>query len=756
MPGVSRRQARAIEEIVVQARKREELLEDTPVSVTALSETALRESGVQRLDDIQILVPNLTFELFGNSTNIRIRGVGTSTTEIAFDPGVGVYVDGVYLPRSLGSLVDIVDVQQIEVLRGPQGTLFGKNTVGGAINITTVKPTEELEGFAMVRPGNFDRVDTRFMLNAPVRVGWLDDRLFARLAFASTNTPGYTFDLTRDEWLNGHNSLAFLGSLRFVPREDVTIDLTGSWSRAHNNGIAQQCVVARRDAALAPFLPPGSVEECEKATPFETRAEVAAITDLEDYGTWMVANWDVGKVPWLGDISVKSLSSWREQRPRARFDVDQTSFQIIQLSTAGGLDPRRQPRIPAPVHAGRAAQRLRARRSAQLRRRRLRVLGGRRRRRSHHLRAAARAGESPVPEPALPRAHDDRQLDVGALRPGHVRHPRLAELDRRHPVHAGQEGADLRAIRPEHGRPDRKRGRRQGLREVDAHGQHRRDRASGSARRHPPRPRHGLLHLLAGIQGRRLQRRCHRRYRPHDGDRLRLRSGDARQLRGRRQADRLRTESDAEHLFFLGKYDDIQVTQIRDTGLDENGVPTIARVTDNAAKGTTKGFEIELQGRPIDGLLATGSIGYVDAVYDSFADALSDFDGTTIDRSGDRFLFTPRLQTFVGLQYSFPMPGLEGSAMRGWFTPRLEWAYESSVEWLGPEVPQATQRGYNLLNARFSYDFLDDRAQVALWAKNLLDEAYFNNVTPIVSTVGFVTRNFAAPRTFGAELSWRF
>ena len=69
---------------------------------------------------------------------------------------------------------------------------------------------------------------------------------------------------------------------------------------------------------------------------------------------------------------------------------------------------------------------------------------------------------------------------------------------------------------------------------------------------------------------------------------------------------------------------------------------------------------------------------------------------------------------------------------------------------------QATQRGYNLLNARFSYDFLDDRAQVALWAKNLLDQAYFNNVTPIVSTVGFLTRNFAAPRTFGAELSWRF
>ena len=120
------------------------------------------------------------------------------------------------------------------------------------------------------------------------------------------------------------------------------------------------------------------------------------------------------------------------------------------------------------------------------------------------------------------------------------------------------------------------------------------------------------------------------------------------------------------------------------------------------------------------------------------------------------FLFTPRLQTFVAVQYSFPMPGLEGLPMDGWFTPRLEWAYQSSVELIGPEVPEGTQHGYNLLNARFSYDFFDDRAQVALWAKNLLNEDYFTFVTPTVSTLGFLTRTYAEPRTFGAELSWRF
>ena len=102
------------------------------------------------------------------------------------------------------------------------------------------------------------------------------------------------------------------------------------------------------------------------------------------------------------------------------------------------------------------------------------------------------------------------------------------------------------------------------------------------------------------------------------------------------------------------------------------------------------------------------AIEYTDAVYDDFPDALSDFSGTTIDRSGQRFLYTPKLQTFLGVQYSLPAPGLEGGSMSGWLTPRLEWAYVSSIEWIGPEVPAGTAPGYNLLNARLSYERVQD------------------------------------------------
>ncbi|MDG2306730.1 MAG: TonB-dependent receptor [Candidatus Binatia bacterium] len=758
VPGISRRQAKAVEEIVVQARKRQEFLEDTPVSVTALSENALRESGVERLDDIQTLVPNLTFQTdnTGAQSNIRIRGVGTSSTEIAFDPGVGVYVDGVFLPRALGTLVNIVDVQQVEVLRGPQGTLFGKNTVGGAINITTVKPSNELAGFAMVRPGNFNSIDTRFTLNIPI----LDDLLLMRTSFASRNTPGYSYNSFRDEYLNGHNSLAFLGALRFLPHDDVTIDLTGTWSRDHNNGIAQRCVVGNPDSPLSSLLPPGSPEACSETTPFETTSNLAALTDLESYGAWMVADWDVGEVPFMGDISVKSLTSWRQQNPRTRFDVDGTDFIIVQLSNVGGGAPldgtpgfQRQIMQEGQLNGSALDDRLNY------------VAGafgfwekGNGGDRVTYVLPPGQGNPIALNQQSLQTVSIDNWtwalygqatydvLDWLSLTGG-IRYTQdkkgltFESFDVPTGSQTGNEAGDkvfqawtpmgsIAATLPE-----------------DLISDTPLDHVMGYFTYSEGFKGGGFNGVATGTSsGSTVGSGVAFAYGPETLDNFEI----GLKLIGFDQRATLNTS------FFIGKYDDIQVTQIRDTGTGPDGAPTISRITDNAATATTKGFEIELLTTPTDGLLIMGNVGYTDATYDDFSEGLSDYDGNPLDRSGDRFLFTPRLQTFLAAQYSFAMPGLDGSPMSGWFTPRVEWAYVSSVQWLGPEVPEATQSGYNLLNARFSYDFMDDRAQVALWAKNLLNVAYFTNVTPTVSTVGFLTRAYAAPRTYGAELSWRF
>ena len=133
-----------IEQIIVTAQGREQSLQDVPVAVTAISGEDLKMSGVQTIEDIQTLAPSLTVTSIntpGTSTQIQIRGVGTSTTNVGLEAAVGVFQDGVYRSRSGMAVGDMLDVERVEVLRGPQGTVFGKNTSAGAISIITNRPT---------------------------------------------------------------------------------------------------------------------------------------------------------------------------------------------------------------------------------------------------------------------------------------------------------------------------------------------------------------------------------------------------------------------------------------------------------------------------------------------------------------------------------------------------------------------------------------------------------------------------------------
>lgn len=338
--GLTRRATGQVEEIVVSARKRAEALEDTPVAVTAVTAGTLREAGVYRVDQVTELVPNLQFQdsIQGNLAQFAIRGVGTGNPDIQFDPGVALYLDGVFLPRASGSLLSVVDVQQIEVLRGPQGTLFGKNSVGGAINITTVKPQHELEGFAMVRPSNFNGLDAEVMLNVPI----VEDFLLSRVAFFSAQRDGYVYDSFRDELYSDRNELAFIGSLRMFATDDITLDLTGMWSRSQTRGRAGQCIDVRGpdsgDEAPLAGLYADMFPECRETTLFENTANIAGMSDIKSYGTWGVMNWDVGDAWEIEDLAVKAQGSWNQQIPRTRFDVDNTSKDVVYLSTAGGED----------------------------------------------------------------------------------------------------------------------------------------------------------------------------------------------------------------------------------------------------------------------------------------------------------------------------------------------------------------------------------------------------------------------------------
>lgn len=182
----------ALEEITVTARRREESLQKTPISVSAFSAQQIETLGILRTTDVGKYTPNVQFDSAatesggGASTQVYIRGIGQSDHVITVEPGVGLYLDGVYIGKSVGSLLDTVDVEQIEILRGPQGTLFGKNTIGGAISITTKRPTNEFEGGVEVITGNYDRLDGKLFVSGP-----MTDTLRGRLSLSSQNRDGH-------------------------------------------------------------------------------------------------------------------------------------------------------------------------------------------------------------------------------------------------------------------------------------------------------------------------------------------------------------------------------------------------------------------------------------------------------------------------------------------------------------------------------------------------------------------------------------
>src|SRR3546814_450804 len=160
-----------LEEIVVTAQKRSESLQDTPISITAFTAASMDRMNITNIQQIGTITPNLMFDFTApvsgasNAATVFIRGVGQSDFAMTTEAGVGPYVDGIYMSRSIGGVLDVLDIERVEVLRGPQGTLFGRNTIGGAINITTIAPNDEFGGLVDASVGNYGRLHLRSSVN---------------------------------------------------------------------------------------------------------------------------------------------------------------------------------------------------------------------------------------------------------------------------------------------------------------------------------------------------------------------------------------------------------------------------------------------------------------------------------------------------------------------------------------------------------------------------------------------------------------
>ena len=163
-------EAKTLDTMVVTAQKREEQMQDVPIVVTSLSQQALQDTGVRDIKDMQILVPGLTVTSTQNEaiTTARIRGIGTVGDNQGLESSVGVVIDGVYRPRNSVGFGDLGELERIEVLKGPQGTLFGKNTSAGVINVVTRRPDQEMGGEGEVTFGNYGALGLAGWFNAPL------------------------------------------------------------------------------------------------------------------------------------------------------------------------------------------------------------------------------------------------------------------------------------------------------------------------------------------------------------------------------------------------------------------------------------------------------------------------------------------------------------------------------------------------------------------------------------------------------------
>ena len=219
---------RAEQEIVVTARRTEENVQRVPSAISAFNERTLDRIQATDTTGLQGAVPNLNIVQgrgSSNATNIFIRGIGQPDALQTFDPAVGVYVDDVYLSRIRGNQLDLLDLERIEVLRGPQGTLYGKNTIGGAIKFVSRKPGQDFRANGSIALGSYDQIDLKGAASGPVT-----DTLAVGFAVMRSKRDGYVKDSFRDERYNDKDSVGGRAAVAFTPSSKVRLDLSADYS----------------------------------------------------------------------------------------------------------------------------------------------------------------------------------------------------------------------------------------------------------------------------------------------------------------------------------------------------------------------------------------------------------------------------------------------------------------------------------------------------------------------------------------------
>jgi iron complex outermembrane recepter protein len=307
------------ETVIVTARRREETLQSAPLAISAFSATTLRNAQVRSVQDLQQLVPALN--LTGRSSTRPqqyLRGIGTDQFTNAADPAIGVFVDDVYIARASGVLTALADLERVEVLRGPQGTLYGRNTTGGAIRLITAAPTRELRVIGEVGVGSFNARSARVTISGP-----LSESLSARITGSSRRDDGYFTNTATGKTTGGDNTLLFDGKLLFEPNENLSVTL-GLLHVTTDTGGEQAQTTGARPTLVSPRAPDAIIP----TDPFRGAYNVDSTIGRESTQLSLRA------ISQLGFGELTSISAYRSATTDELFDQDASNLDIWTQDSA--------------------------------------------------------------------------------------------------------------------------------------------------------------------------------------------------------------------------------------------------------------------------------------------------------------------------------------------------------------------------------------------------------------------------------------
>ncbi len=304
-------------EIIVTSRRREEVLQEVPIAVSVVAGDQLEDVAASTISELQAYVPNLSiYQGRNQSTTLTafIRGVGQADPLWGVDPGVGLYIDDVYIARAQGALLDVYDISRVEVLRGPQGTLYGKNTIGGAIKYVTKPLSNTLEGRITWNPGTFNTEEFRANVSGPI----VKDKLLGKASFAKLTRDGYGTNLYQEREVSNKDTTAYRLALEWLASDKVSLRADYDYTKDDAEPIGLTRLASN------PFCWVYGGYACDPLPNlFDTESGIDPVNNTKSTGYSLTLQWDINP-----GLKFKSITAYRETDTQNWIDFDTSPLAI--------------------------------------------------------------------------------------------------------------------------------------------------------------------------------------------------------------------------------------------------------------------------------------------------------------------------------------------------------------------------------------------------------------------------------------------